>query len=210
MFRLNWRILFLFFTFLFLSLAASPTSFCKCTCFSNSTIIPLSSKPSENKQTPAKPPSSLFDIRAPSEQPAHRSCADCTKQFCLSYNLPICSKAKEEDVSTICFQRDSAKDQAVVLLFIGATVGLLLWAAVRPAYERWSERRGYTGVAGGNGGGLVGVYSMAGKSASIIFDDCDIPNTVQHNSEFFLRNSGHLCFAASRALVQEIIATDFT
>ena len=50
---------------------------------------------------------------------------------------------------------------------------------------------------------------LGGKSPSILFDDCDIDNAVQHNSESFLRNSGQICFAASRVLVQESIAGDF-
>ncbi|KAM0724131.1 hypothetical protein Q7P37_000012 [Cladosporium fusiforme] len=50
---------------------------------------------------------------------------------------------------------------------------------------------------------------LGGKSPSILFDDCDIPNAVQHNSEGFLRNSGQICFAASRVLVQESIAAEF-
>ncbi|GAB7331932.1 hypothetical protein MBLNU13_g03854t1 [Cladosporium sp. NU13] len=50
---------------------------------------------------------------------------------------------------------------------------------------------------------------LGGKSPSILFDDCDIDNAVQHNSESFLRNSGQICFAASRVLVQESIASDF-
>ncbi|KAL1585673.1 hypothetical protein WHR41_06070 [Cladosporium halotolerans] len=149
--RLNWRHTLLFFAFLSLSLAASPTSFCKCTCFSNSTIIPLSSTSSDRPKTPAKPPS--FFSRADSEdkkkKPAHRTCSDCTKQFCLSYNLPICSTAKEEDVFTTCFQRDSTKDQAVVFLFIGATVSLLVWSGVKPAYDRWREGRGYASLGSG-------------------------------------------------------------
>lgn len=40
---------------------------------------------------------------------------------------------------TTCFQRDSAKDEAVVFIFIGATTGLLVYAAVRPWVEKWSE-----------------------------------------------------------------------
>lgn len=40
---------------------------------------------------------------------------------------------------TTCFQRDSAKDQAVVFIFIGATVGLLGWAGLRPWIEGWRE-----------------------------------------------------------------------
>lgn len=40
---------------------------------------------------------------------------------------------------TSCFQRDSAKDQVVVLVFIAATVGLLGWAGLRPWVEGWKE-----------------------------------------------------------------------
>jgi hypothetical protein len=34
-------------------------------------------------------------------------------------------------------ERDSAKDEAVVLIFIFATVGLLLYAAFRPWVDQW-------------------------------------------------------------------------
>lgn len=37
---------------------------------------------------------------------------------------------------TTCFQRDSRKDQIVVLTFIAGTVGLLGWAAVRKILEK--------------------------------------------------------------------------
>jgi aldehyde dehydrogenase (NAD+) len=50
---------------------------------------------------------------------------------------------------------------------------------------------------------------LGGKSPSILFDDADIPNAVAHNSESFLRNSGQICFAASRVLVQEGVAGEF-
>jgi hypothetical protein len=50
--------------------------------------------------------------------------------------LPICKNADEKDVLTTCFQRDSRKDQIVVLTFIGVTIGLLGWAAVRKVMER--------------------------------------------------------------------------
>ena len=36
---------------------------------------------------------------------------------------------------TTCFQRDSRKDQIVVLTFIGVTLGLLGWAALRKMLE---------------------------------------------------------------------------
>jgi hypothetical protein len=38
-------------------------------------------------------------------------------------------------------ERDSAKDEAVVFIFIFATVGLLIYAAVRPWAEKWAEVR---------------------------------------------------------------------
>ncbi|TIA46226.1 hypothetical protein D6C77_10598 [Aureobasidium pullulans] len=101
------------------SLAA--TSFCKCTCFSNSTIIPLTNIPGESTAKKA-------------------TCNDCNRQFCLSYNLPICKDAKDADVFTTCFQRDSTKDQLIVFTFIFVTCGLLIWATVRPYAETYLEK----------------------------------------------------------------------
>ncbi|KAK5467762.1 hypothetical protein LTS15_000735 [Exophiala xenobiotica] len=68
------------------------------------------------------------------------TCADCTRAFCLDYNLPICKNAEEEDVFTTCFQRDSLKDETVVVVFIFATAGLLGWALVKPWIDRLRER----------------------------------------------------------------------
>ena len=39
----------------------------------------------------------------------------------------------------VCTERDSRKDEAVVYIFIVATAGLLLWAAVKPWVGRWVE-----------------------------------------------------------------------
>lgn len=79
------------------------------------------------------------------------NCNDCNRQFCLDYNLPICKGAGMEDVFTTCFQRDSRKDEAVVFIFIFATAGLLLWAAVKPWVGKWvdsaRERRSYIPVS---------------------------------------------------------------
>jgi len=50
---------------------------------------------------------------------------------------------------------------------------------------------------------------LGGKSPALIFEDCDIDNAVLHNADSFLRNSGQICFAASRVLVQETIAPKF-
>ncbi|KAL2862150.1 hypothetical protein BJX68DRAFT_224035 [Aspergillus pseudodeflectus] len=92
------------------ALASSPASFCKCTCFSNSTIIPLD---------PDKGGSSSFnnafhfltrseDIDPSNEKRAGNyrslSCNDCNRKFCLGYDLPTCKGAKEEDVFTTCFR----------------------------------------------------------------------------------------------------------
>ena len=59
----------------------------------------------------------------------------------MKQELPICKGAKEEDVFTTCFQRDSAKDEMVVFIFIFTTVGLLIWAAIKPWVGRWWEVR---------------------------------------------------------------------
>ena len=55
----------------------------------------------------------------------------------------------------MCFQRDSRKDQIVVLSFIAGTVGLLGWAAIRNVLEkrkagntRVGDGQGYTAVEG--------------------------------------------------------------
>ena len=50
---------------------------------------------------------------------------------------------------------------------------------------------------------------LGGKSPALIFDDADIDNAVEHSSVSFLRNSGQICYAASRVLVQEGIASKF-
>ncbi|KAF1355642.1 hypothetical protein EJ07DRAFT_131687 [Lizonia empirigonia] len=125
-----------FLSFLSLSLAASPTSFCKCTCFGNSTIVAL-----DAPSTASKP---NLELRP---RASKKSCNDCNRQFCLSYSF--CKSEKEENVFTTCFQRDSTKDQVVVLAFIAATVGLLGYAGVRPWVEQWRERRrSYMPVSG--------------------------------------------------------------
>ncbi|KAF2244409.1 hypothetical protein BU26DRAFT_523061 [Trematosphaeria pertusa] len=138
--RTPWLLLlFTFLTLLSTSLAKSPTSFCKCTCFGNSTIVALDSPVNTQKPSP--------DLK---QRASKKTCNDCNRQFCLSYSF--CKGEKEENVFTTCFQRDSAKDQAVVWIFILATVGLLSYAAIRPWVEQWAERarqrRTYIPVSG--------------------------------------------------------------
>ncbi|KAB5542821.1 hypothetical protein GE09DRAFT_1133483 [Coniochaeta sp. 2T2.1] len=149
------RILFLFVSLISLVLAAAPT-FCKCTCFKNSTIIPLG--PNHAAPPPAPKPtststsaSSLADQSssppALQNRAASSSCTQCNRAACLSYNLPFCKDAEEKDVVAMCFQRDSAKDQIIVWGFILGTGGLLGWAALKRVLEKGS---------GGNGTGILG------------------------------------------------------
>jgi hypothetical protein len=109
---------------------ASATSFCKCICFNNSTIIALNPPKSTTSASP-------HALRAEAPPEHHLTCTSCNRAFCLSYKLPICADAKEEDVFAQCFQRDSIKDEAVVFIFIFATAGLLGWALLKPWVVKW-------------------------------------------------------------------------
>src|ERR1700744_4488092 len=64
---------------------SAPALFCKCTCFADSKIIELGGSGS-------------------TDLPEGSTCNDCTKKFCLDYNLPICKDATEDDVFTQCFR----------------------------------------------------------------------------------------------------------
>ncbi|KAK4461973.1 hypothetical protein QBC42DRAFT_202412, partial [Cladorrhinum samala] len=163
--------LFLFLSFLSLSLASAPT-FCKCTCFTNSTIIPLGPQSPPAPPNPANPPSKSNPAGGPSfldKRAATSSCAQCNRAFCMKYNLPICKDAEEKDIVTSCFQRDSRKDQIIVWGFILGTAGLLGWAGVRKAlegYEKGSAGRGRGARQGNNEGGVLGrvVRLIIGRS----------------------------------------------
>lgn len=82
------------------------------------------------------------------------SCSQCNRSFCLSQSLPICKGAADKDVSTMCFQRDSRKDQVIVWGFILGTAGLLGWAAVQKAVDMRSS------------GGLGGIPGVGGVGRS--------------------------------------------
>ncbi|KAF2431263.1 hypothetical protein EJ08DRAFT_632597 [Tothia fuscella] len=137
----TFALLLTFIAIINVTLAASATSFCKCTCFGNSTIIQLDGTSSSSS------PISTTPTTHRNTDTGRGTCNDCNRAFCLGYDLPICKDAKEADVFTTCFQRDSAKDEAVVFIFIFATVGLLIYAAIRPWVEKWAEsireRRSY-------------------------------------------------------------------
>ncbi|KAL1410911.1 hypothetical protein Q8F55_001854 [Vanrija albida] len=104
---------------------------CKCQCFTNSTIIPL--------LHPEEP---------------NRPCLSCTRQFCLDQKLEICKGAKvpeldtdtgtgtEGDVAATCFKRDSPRDQVIVVCFVLICAALLLYAGVRARLRKAVEQRG--------------------------------------------------------------------
>ncbi|KAK5995314.1 hypothetical protein PT974_03717 [Cladobotryum mycophilum] len=108
--------------------SASAPTFCKCTCFKNSTIIPLGPEHQIRRSLPVH-------IVEHAPRSASTSCNECTKAFCLSQGIDFCKNAKEGDVSTMCFKRDSNKDKIIVWGFIFGTTGLLGWAAFKRAVE---------------------------------------------------------------------------
>ncbi|CAI4213422.1 unnamed protein product [Parascedosporium putredinis] len=77
------------------------------------------------------------------------ACSGCTKVFCRDQNLPFCKDAKDEDMQTMCFQRDSVKDRFIVWGFILGVFGLLGWAGARKIMEIRGIRAAGTGTRGG-------------------------------------------------------------
>ncbi|KAL2162312.1 hypothetical protein VTH06DRAFT_7225 [Thermothelomyces fergusii] len=172
--------------------SATVPSFCKCTCFQNSTIIPLgpqhdhnnnNNNNNNNQPAPAPPPNptspdkeagqrgtrtSLFHFLAP--RSSSTSCKQCNRAFCLKYNLPICKDVEEKDIKTSCFQRDSPKDRVIVWGFIVGTAGLLGWAALRRVIDSARERRqrgGFRGMSGRGGRhGTLGGTANSGRGDS--------------------------------------------
>ncbi|KAJ9165758.1 hypothetical protein NKR19_g82 [Coniochaeta hoffmannii] len=147
------HVLFLLLALLASLISASAPTFCKCTCFKNSTIIPLGPNHAPPPSPlPAKPTSTAPSTSAATtsqssistqRRAASSSCSQCNRAACLSYNLPFCRDAEEKDVVAMCFQRDSRKDQIIVWCFILGTAGLLGWAAVK----RVLEAKGALGVS---------------------------------------------------------------
>ncbi len=149
------------------NLAAAAPTFCKCTCFKNSTIIPLGPEHEQQGSRSVYDASDDTILRNPLLSPrdadqseharrsATSSCTACTKAFCLSQGIDFCKDATEEDVFTQCFQRDSNKDKIMVWAFITSTLGLLGWAAFK-RFVQWRDGRligrqdiNYAPVSGG-------------------------------------------------------------
>ncbi|KAK4033298.1 hypothetical protein C8A01DRAFT_19746 [Parachaetomium inaequale] len=167
----------------FLATLASATvpSFCKCTCFQNSTIIPLGPQHDSNNQPPPPPsrpkpspsttPTSISRRHTLNTHPllpreSSTSCKQCNRAFCLKYNLPICKDAEEKDIKTSCFQRDSPKDRVIVWGFLLGTAGLLGWAALRRVIDSARERRERLRQGAGAGVG-AGMGMGGGRFASL-------------------------------------------
>lgn len=134
--------IFALLTSLFISSAqaADIKMFCKCFCGSNSTV---------------------FEIPVIDPKP----CANCTKQFCLdNVKDGICdgiadSTCPSNDFKTACFgkfiycehlvekhylisfeiARDSYKDEIIVRSFLIITIGLVLFALIKPFFDKWQK-----------------------------------------------------------------------
>lgn len=125
--------------------------------------------PAATGTSEATPPAAV-----PLKRAASSSCSQCNRAFCLQYNLPICEGAEETDVVTMCFQRDSRKDQIIVWAFILGTLGLLAWAGAQRVMELREQRKSHPGLSAGNGrlpgsggaggGGLGGLASRMGSA----------------------------------------------
>ncbi len=103
---------------IYLDPLASATSFCKCTCKGNSTIIALNPQTSSSSSS-NEPPSLSFrdliqereaDILGGRDEEETRktyrasTCTDCNRKFCLDYKLPGCKGVREEEIFTTCFR----------------------------------------------------------------------------------------------------------
>ncbi|OHF00962.1 hypothetical protein CORC01_03790 [Colletotrichum orchidophilum] len=140
--------------------ANSPT-FCKCTCFKNSTIVALGPQHADGDPPGKVPPaSSRRDVSSADihKRAASSSCSQCTKAFCLSRGIDFCRDAKDEDVQTMCFQRDSNKDRVIVWGFLLGTSGLLGWAVFKRANELREGKRAADAAA--RNGAERGDYSQ--------------------------------------------------
>ncbi|KAI1760009.1 hypothetical protein GGR53DRAFT_511393 [Hypoxylon sp. FL1150] len=154
--RLRLPLLFLLGILVSYVAAASAPTFCKCTCFKNSTLIQLGPQGDSSPPFSESTSSSALRSLQPQNRAASASCTQCTRAFCLTQHLPICKDAEENDVVTMCFQRDSRKDQIIVWGFILGTTGLLGWAAAKRVVEiREGKKAAALGLAGSGVGGTT-------------------------------------------------------
>ncbi|KAI1498941.1 hypothetical protein F5X99DRAFT_411538 [Biscogniauxia marginata] len=154
--------------FAYCAAATSAPTFCKCTCFKNSTLIQLGPETSSSSPgTTTITTNEQHSLRSLHDRAASASCTQCTRAFCLSLNLPICKDAEENDALAMCFQRDSRKDQFIVWGFILGTTGLLGWAAVRRVIEMRESKKAGAATAGLSGSSAAtqdrGTYIPIGR-----------------------------------------------
>ncbi|KAK1724423.1 uncharacterized protein BDZ83DRAFT_623145 [Colletotrichum acutatum] len=156
-------LLLLLCSFVALVSANSAPTFCKCTCFKNSTIVALGPQHADGESPGNAPPSSRDSSSSSllNKRAASSSCSQCTKAFCLSRGIDFCSKAKDEDVQTMCFQRDSNKDRVIVWGFLLGTSGLLGWAVFKRANELREGKRAADAAAASGGRGDYSQLSPA-------------------------------------------------
>lgn len=136
--------------------AQSATSFCKCVCAGNSTIIALNPPSSTDgkhsslkfsRSVPAlaprnfpqpwslKPQDEEGDSKDTTEeqeredQKHHKpTCADCNRAFCLEQGLKICEDVKEEDVFATCFRMLFRLSQpSLVRLLLSQAIAITDW-----------------------------------------------------------------------------------
>ena len=82
--------------------SASET-FCKCSCDDFTKIIQLASS---------------------------QTCDDCHRQFCVDNGL--CMNVAFDKISTLCFHRDSLKEEAIIVLFLLVVFGLMGYSFLKP------------------------------------------------------------------------------
>lgn len=97
------------------NMVLAALSYCHCSCAKNTTLIILDGTPSM------------------------RSCQDCTRDLCIEQAPQVCAGDKNGEsvaITTNCFQRESRKDESIVILFLLLTGSLLLYAIVaKPLLE---------------------------------------------------------------------------
>lgn len=54
------------------------------------------------------------------------------------------------------------------------------------------------------------ILELGGKAPGIVFDDCNIENTLQTCADIFLSTNGQACTASTKILVQSTIVEEFT
>ncbi|KAI9145842.1 hypothetical protein BKA69DRAFT_1045903, partial [Paraphysoderma sedebokerense] len=65
-------------------------------------------------------------------------CSTCNKKLCESKTNLTC--VNDIGGGSVCFERESIKDQVIILTFLIFLGALLLIAVLKPYWRRWRER----------------------------------------------------------------------